>query len=158
MSKYAISFTKLIAEYLPPKKRTEKRIDFIFRLSSWLRRVHAEFITLQLKLEAQSKVTSQVIIFEDYLKGIFGHGITVTVNQRDTAVAWIADDSDEDLGVFIAAEKDPDTGIWIDDNEAVIEHNYTVSYPAALNVDQDRLIALLEKYQMPGSVYKLEIT
>ena len=155
MIKYSVSFAKLIAEYLPPKKRTDNRIAFIFRLSSWLRKVHAEFIVLQQKLEAQSRVTSQVIIFEDYLVQQFGLGITITVNEVNANEGFVADEDDDDFGFLISHEDDDFGGSYISDEDTLEFFNFSVNVPIAINADLDQMAAIINKYKVTGSTYQI---
>lgn len=154
MSKYSVDFQKLIAEMLPPSKRKPVRIAFIYRLCAWLRKVHAEFITLQAKLEAQAKVTSQVIIFEDYLITEFGAGITITVNEVESLDMFVGQD---DGNSFIVGSGETDDGgaFYVSDGAYTQEYNFIINVPIGLNADLSRMAAIVERYKVPGSTYQI---
>lgn len=156
MSKYSVDFTKLVADILPPKKRTPNRIKFIYILLKWIRKIHAEFITLQSDLETKSKINSQVIIFESYLVDLFGAGITITVNEIVQNLAIIYSSSDNSLGASVISSGQSSGGNVVNAyNDNSLSVNFIVNVPIALEADISRLTAIINKYKAPGSTYQI---
>ncbi len=156
MSKYTVDFNKLIAEILPPRKRTPVRIRFIYRLTAWFRQIHGEFITLQSELEYQSLITSHVIVFESYLIDTFGAGITITVNEITQNKPVVYSSSDSRVGMNVIAHNQADGGSSMKSHsESINLVNFIVNVPAGLSADLDQMSALIDKYKAPGSTYQI---
>lgn len=153
MPPFNISFLKLINDILPEHKRFPVRIKFIFQLTAWMRKIHSEFLQLVDSLTEKSKVTSNVIIIEGYLTKTFGDGITITVNEVQPnqfildGNSYLVDANDQLDGYFL-----------MDEEDSIIIPNYTVTVPAVLNADLDRISAILTFYQVPGSQFQIQET
>lgn len=156
MSKYSVDFNKLIAEILPPRKRKPVRIRFIYRLIAWFRQIHAEFITLQIELDYQSKINSNVIVFESYLVDTFGAGITITVNEITQNKSVVYSTNDSRVGMNVIAHSQESGGSSIKSHsESLTLVNFIVDVPVGLNADLDQMAALIDKYKTPGSTYQI---
>jgi hypothetical protein len=156
MSKYTVSFFKLIGETLPPKKRQERRITFLFKASAWIRGIHEEFLGLQVALEYKAKITSHVVIFESYLIDTFGAGITITVNEITQNKPVVYSSSDSRVGMNVIAHNQADGGSSMKSHsESINLVNFIVNVPAGLSADLDQMSALIDKYKAPGSTYQI---
>jgi len=159
MSIYSLDWNKWIAELLPLGKRQPVRIAWLFRLFAWKRKINDEFTALEVNLSEQAKITSHVIVVEDYLRQVFGLGINIVVHVIQNEEDFIADDSDESFGFSIVADEELTGGSFIaadaDPNDFA---NFTVQVPISLGVDMDRLKAIIDKYKTTGSTYIIEET
>ena len=156
MSKYVLKFEKLIAEILPPQKRKLIRINLLYRLMAWLRKIWSEFSTHRQLIDDQIKTTQHVIVVESHLNHKFGLGITIDVHEVQFVEEFIADDDDTDIGFLIVDDDEPIGGSFISDqNDLSNGFNFTVNVPAALGADPDKMTAIIDRFKVPGSTYQI---
>lgn len=141
---------------LPPEKRKPVRIAWLFRLMAWYRKIYAEFLVLQESLDAESKVTGQVIVLESHLADVFGGEITITHNDIRAEGAFVSSSDDADGGFAVVEDSEESFGgVFIQEGTEDTSYNFNVSVPAALAVDTDRLRAIINKYKITGSTYEI---
>jgi hypothetical protein len=92
---YSFNFRTVLTRQLPRRKRTTKRIAWIYSLLYPAKLIHDEFVTLVQRYKDEMKWNAQRILLQRALILKFGVGIVV-VNQNPSSwvlIGYAADDS-----------------------------------------------------------------
>lgn len=149
MDKYIFSFKRLITLLLPSFLRKEKQIAWLNAGSNFLKNIHDQFIAFGTDKRNEIKWTGQTISLTNLLVQTFGEGIFITNNLVEVDGVFVGAASDTDFFVGEVTDNTHFIGVLYRQNLV----NFIVNVPATLPINQEKLIAIIDKYKLHGTTY-----
>lgn len=162
MFNFNLNFRKLVNDLLPPLRRKQTLLDWLYVLASPIKTIHSQFLQLINKLRYDLKFNSQVIYLEYLLNLRFNGGLNTI---------FISDGSNA-LNVYLSQRSEvPEPIYLINRSELTPEYipvylfnraefsgyaDFIVMVPNDLQFNEPEMRALINQYKLADKIYLIK--
>ena len=152
---YNFDFKKLIIWMLPSIYRKPKWVAWIYSLLAKIRAINIEFIAFIANKKDEIKWNGQTIVLEQLLILKYGSGIYITTEVNDVYPFYVYGVNNP-LNSLVYGVNNPENPLVYPINSYALDQvSFTVNVPAVIPFNLDEMTALINKYRLFGTTFKI---